>query len=678
METTNNPELQSWMSSQNDYARVVLSKIPGRNALLQRIQTLSNAGTSVYQVVRGGTYYFYLRQEPGAEIAKLYVRSGLKGPERLLVDPSTLNQDGNHRAIDWFIPSPDGRYVAYGVSIGGSEESALKIVDTTTGRRLPENIDRANYGVTAWLPSSKGFFYIRLQNLPKGASDTDKYAKSQVFEHVIGNAPDGREDVAVFGYRVSAAVPVDDTVEVASLVASPVSSFVYGTVQKNVANEFSLYVAPLNALKGALTPWRKVADETDDVTQADIHGDDIYLLTHKDASNYKVLRTSLSHPDFGHADVVVPVGRAVIKKIAVANDALYVQENEGGIGRVLRIPFEGSPKPEPVQLPYDGAIQEFVGKPDLPGILLKMSSWTKPQLWYHYDPKIGSIVDTGLRAPSPVDYSAITSTETEAQSADGAMIPLSVIHRRDIKLDGTNPTLLNGYGAYGVSQDPAFDPTRLAWLERGGIIAVAHIRGGGEYGEGWHAGGQKLTKQNTIADFIACAECLIAHGYTSPAKLAAEGGSAGGITVGGALTQRPDLFAAILDESGMSDMLRFETTPNGPSNTPEFGTVADPDGFEGLLEMSPIYHIIGGTPYPAVLLTTGVNDPRVAPWQMAKMAARLLAATSGTRPILLRVNSDAGHGSGNATKSEGNLELADQWTFLLWQFGVDGFQPFHS
>jgi prolyl oligopeptidase len=273
-----------------------------------------------------------------------------------------------------------------------------------------------------------------------------------------------------------------------------------------------------------------------------------------------------------------------------------------------------------------------------------------------------------------VDFSAITSEEVKAKSADGTMVPLSIIHRKDMRMDGSNPTWLEGYGSYGITLDPGFRPTWLAFLERGGVFAVAHVRGGGEYGEDWHNAGRQLTKQHTIDDFIACAEYLIEHKYTSPQKLAGEGTSAGGITIGGAITQRPDLFAAALDRVGDSDSLRSELMESGPANIPEFGTVKEPDGFKGLYAMDAYQHVKPNTPYPAVLLTTGVNDPRVAPWQAAKMTARLQASTSSGKPILLRVDYDAGHGLGS-TKSQRDSELADEVAFLFWQFGVPDFQP---
>jgi prolyl oligopeptidase len=332
----------------------------------------------------------------------------------------------------------------------------------------------------------------------------------------------------------------------------------------------------------------------------------------------------------------------------------------------------GSGKVEAVRLPFEGAIQSLFVNPTDEGAWLELTSWIKSPLWYALKAD-SKIEDTGLVPPSPVDFSDIVSEEIKAKSADGTMVPLSIIHKRGIAMDGSNPTWLEGYGAYGITIDPGFRATWLAFLEKGGIYAISHVRGGGEYGEDWHTGGQKLTKQHTIDDFIAAAQYLIENKYTSSAKLLGEGTSAGGITIGGAITQRPDLFAAAFVRVGDSDSMRSELMASGPANIPEFGTVKDPDGFKGLFAMDAYQHVKPNA-YPAVLLTTGANDPRVAPWQAAKMTARLQASTTSGKPVLLRVDYDAGHGMGS-TKTQRDVELADELAFLLWQTGVAGFQP---
>jgi len=326
-----------------------------------------------------------------------------------------------------------------------------------------------------------------------------------------------------------------------------------------------------------------------------------------------------------------------------------------------------------VQLPFEGAIGAFFADPRELGVIIETQSWVRPPMYLQVaDDR--STTDLQLVPKPNFDYSQLESIEVKAPAADGTLIPLSIVYKHGLAKDGAHPTLLRGYGSYGITLDPTFAPRFIPWLERGGIWATAHVRGGGEYGEDWHNAGRKLTKQNTIGDMIACAEYLVKEKYTSPARLVAEGGSAGGITVGGALTQRPELFAAILDDVGDSDALRMENSPGGPANIPEFGSVKTEEGFKGLYVMDAYVHVKDGTPYPAVMLTTGVNDPRVDPWEAAKMTARLQAATSSGKPILLRVDFDAGHGFGSG-KAQTNALLADEFSFALWQFGDPEFQP---
>jgi len=672
LENTSDTEVVSWMKSQNDYTREQLAQIPGRDKLLDRIKSLDNAGAVVASLQVWGGHYFYLKTEPGSDNRKLYVRDTVAAPERLLVDPEKLTtSDGKHFSIDYFQPSVDGKYVAYGLSPGGSEDSVLHILVTATGEALPDVIDRAQFGQPTWLPGNKSFFFTRTQKLSPSDPPTAKYQKLRVYVHTLGNDPE--KDQQVFGYEFSPNVKVTED-DFPVLIYSPAApKAMVGLVIHGVKNEKDVYVAPFNANPTAKTSWMKVADDAEDITGLDFHGDDLFLLSHKDASRFKVFRTSLSKPDLAKATLAVPPGEAVIVGVAAAADGLYIQDLDGGIGKLRRLSY-GSGKVEPIKLPFDGAIQSLVTNPTEPGAWLELVGWTKPPLWYSLDAKSGKLEDTHIVPPSPVDFSDIVSEEVKAKSADGNMVPLSIVHRRDIKMDGSSPAWLEGYGAYGITYDPTFRPTWLAFLEHGGLFAVAHVRGGGEYGEDWHNGGRKLTKQHTIDDFIAGAQYLIENKYTSAAKLAGEGTSAGGVTIGGALTQRPDLFAAALIRVGDSDSLRSELMASGPANIPEFGTVKEPDGFKGLYAMDAYQHVKPDTAYPAVLLTTGANDPRVAPWQAAKMTARLQASTNSNKPVLLRVDYDAGHGLGS-TKSQRDVELADEVSFLLWQFGAPDFQP---
>jgi prolyl oligopeptidase len=672
LENTSDPEVVAWMKAQNDYTRAVLARIPGRDELLARIKSLDNAGNTVSGLQVWGGHYFYYKTEPASDNRKLFTRDTLSSPERLLVDPEKMTTaDGKHYSIDYFQPSLDGVYVAYGISRGGSEESVLHVLQSATGKVLADSIDRAEFASPSWLPDGKSFFYARAQKLTADAPPTAKYQKLKVYRHTLGGDPD--TEPLVFGFGANPTVNVNEN-DFTTVQFSPgAPGFMLGLVIHGVQRELDVYAVPFDANAGPNTAWKKVADQSDEVTGLDVHGGEIYLLSHKNASRFKVLRTSLSAPDLTHAVVVVPASEVVVTGISAAGDALYVQDLDGGIGRLRRLPY-GNGSIQPVNLPFYGAIQSLVTNPRESGAWLELTSWTKSPLWYSLDAKTDKLTDTALVAPSPIDYSQYESEEVKAKSADGTMVPLSIIHKRGLVLDGSHPAWLAGYGAYGINYDPYFDPTMPVFLEHGGVFAVAHVRGGGEYGEDWHLAGQKLTKQHTIDDFIAGGEYLIEHKYTSAAHLAGEGTSAGGITIGGAITQHPEMFGAALIRVGDSDSLRSETMASGPANIPEFGTVTEPDGFKALFAMDAYQHVKANTAYPAVLLTTGANDPRVAPWQAAKMTARLQASTSSGKPILLRVEYDAGHGIGS-TKSQRDAEFADDVAFLFWQLGVAGYTP---
>ena len=676
MENESDPAVKFWFKGQADYTNSILSRLPGRAALLARIAALDNADVAIQDVQVAEGRYFYRKAAPGDVNSKLYVREGLNGSQRMLLDPQALTAGSAHYSIDYFAPSPDGKLVAVGVSPGGSEASTMRLLKTADGSEVGERIDRTDYAAVSWA-DGRSFFYSRLQQLGPNDSPIGKYQKSVTFRHMVGDSPD--KDVPVFGFGLAPDIPfaLDDVPEV---IAIPGSSYVFGIVAKGVQNENAVFYAPRKAVKGAATPWRRLADFSDDVVAIDengapaglaTHGDDVYLLTHKDAPRYKIVRTSLKNPDLAHADVVVPAADVVIRTMGQAKDALYVQGLDGGLGHVRRIPWGGSQ--ENVSLPFQGSAS-LLTDPRRDGALLALKSWTRPPSYYRYDPAHATLTDTGLAPPSVADFSGITSSEVAAVSADGTSIPLSLVYKKGLRLDGTHPTLLEGYGSYGITIEPSYSPTALAWLERGGVLAFAHVRGGGEYGEDWHLGGKLLTKNHTWEDFIACGQYLVDNGYTLPTQLGGSGTSAGGITVGRALTERPGLFAAILDRVGSSNPLRAEFTPNGPGNVPEFGTVTDPDGFKALYAMDAYQHVRDGVKYPAVLLTTGINDPRVASWAPAKMAARLQAASTSGKPVLLRVDYDAGHGI-SSTKPQQDADEADEWSFLLWQFGESDFQP---
>jgi prolyl oligopeptidase len=662
-------DLQAYLKANNDRTRAILDSMPGRAALAARLQALSETSNVSSGVVAKHGAYFYEKLPPGANSTKLYVRSGIGGAERALVDPDQLS--GPRQAISYFAVSNSGARVAYGLSAGGSENAVVHVVDIAGGKTLPDASDRADFGVTAWSDDDKAFFYLRRQEVAAGAPPVAKYLNVRTYRHVLGEPSSA--DVPVFGAGVNPNVSIPPT-SFASLSVSPETPFLAGILINGVDPFATVYIAPKSALANPATiPWKLVIRPEDKVANAVIHGSTVYALTAKDAPRFKIVKFDIVTGSIAQATAVVPAGSRVIDGIANASDALYVLSREDGLGRITRVGYDGVNRDVP--LPVNGSISGLATEYDRPGFLAQLTSWTATPLWYTYDAKANAVVDTKLDPPSPVDFSAIVSDEVKVPAADGTLIPLSIVHRRDMKLDGSNPTLLYAYGSYGISSNPSFSASRMAWFEKGGVFAVAHVRGGGEYGEEWHLAGKDANKVRTVSDFIDCAKWMEAKGYTSPAKLGARGGSAGGITMGGAITIAPQLFAAVLDEIPVSDQLRIETTPNGPPNLPEFGSVKTEAGFKNLYATSAVQHVVKGAKYPAVMLTTGINDPRVDPWQAAKMAASLQYATASGKPILLRVDYEGGHGLIGGGRSQAVALGADEYAFLLWQFGDRAFQP---
>lgn len=662
------PEVRKWIDGQATYAAGVLAGISGRDALLKRIVELDAGAPYRISVVRrwaNGDLH-YLKRMASENLDKLYFRDGKSGAERLLVDPERFaSAGGGHASLSFCSASNDGRYVAYGIAAAGSEQTVLHVLDVAAGRDLAETIDRmeSDYTPPMWLGDGSGFVYSRRRKLPEGAPATEVYKNSRAFVHRLGTDPE--KDGLIFG---AGGTPMADT-DFPSVVITPGSKYAIGKVKHGDANELTLYAAPVKSLGESITVWRKICDVSDEVSDFAMHGDDVYLLTASAAPRYKVVRTSLENPDFAKAQIVVPAGAVVMQDVMAARDGLYVSMLDGGLNKLARLPYGGGTL-EPIDAPAGAAsIFPVAANAETDGVLVASASWTRGGALYAFDPATKSLRDTGLRPRGKFDdVEGYESEEVQVTSHDGVRVPLSILHRRGLVMDGSHPTLVNGYGGYGMVMSAHFNPTNLAWLERGGVLAYAHVRGGGEFGKEWHLAGQRATKPNTWKDFIACCEYLVQKRYTSPAKLAGQGGSAGGILIGRAVTERPDLFAAALMNVGCLDLLRMETTTNGVPNIPEFGTVKTREGFEGLLAMSAYHHVVDGTKYPAVLLTHGINDPRVEPWMSAKMTARLQAATASGRPVLLRVDYDAGHGIGS-TKEQHQRLLADEWAFLLWQMG---------
>lgn len=679
MESTDKTVLNSWMQAQAGYTQSVLGAAPGRQALFARIRQLNQGGGSNVRVpVTAGGRIFYRLQSAGELVAKVYVRDGAYGSPRVLVDPARFAGEAGHAEVGFIEPSKDGKYLAYSIATGGGEVGSLRVVEVGSGKDVDVDIDRmwgSPYSAVSWRDDNRSFFYMRFPKLGPGQSPDQAQQGSRVYLHVLGRNASGEGDVAVFGYGVAPGIKLSPA-DFSAVVVAPGSGFAIAEVSTVDVNFDGLYVAPLRSIAGAATPWHKLADVDDQIVYTDsgpaLHGNELYLVTGKDAPHYKLLRVDMRRPDLKRAELVLPDNGRVIEDIAAASDALYVQQLDGGRSRLLRIPYRRGAIEE-VALPPALAIRNLSASPAAAGAWLSLRSWIQSPGIFRVNPDARVATDMHWIEPSTADFSGVEAREVNVTSYDGTSVPLSLILKKGAALDGAHPTILNSYGAYGLygTQKPYFEPTWLAWIERGGIIAYAHPRGGGEYGEPWHQSGMKKNKLNTVFDTIACAEYLVDQRYTSPKALALYGDSAGGIAFG-AITWRPELFAAAIDHAGVTDTLRFETTVEGPLNVPEFGSVKTLEGFQALYAMSPYTRVRDGTAYPAVLLETGINDPRVDSWVVGKMAARLQAATASGKPVLLNVDFDNGHGDGTAEQIE--EQEAVEWTFLLWQFGDPDFR----
>lgn len=670
------PIVQRFFRQQNAYTSAVLARIPARQHVFKLIKYLDNQSVNVDSVNRVGDRYFFEELKPGEPTARVYVRSAAGGTPRLLINPDRLvRKAGEHQIIDFFAPSNDGRYVAFGASSNGSENDVTHVVRVADGKMLRDTITRTRFGVTGWDLAGKSFFYNRLPKLPPNAPPIETQLRPVVYRHVVGTNPD--TDRAVFGVGVNPGIPMVPT-DVGEVAATPGSPYLIAAIGHGVRNEITLYVEKLADLYAGRAAWRKLVDVDDGVVGLSVQDRQLYLLTHKRAPNFKIVSIDIAHPNMARAKLVVPQSaRTVIEGLGIARDGLYVQERNGGLSHVVRVSVSNDGRPlgqTTIPMPYSGYVVSITTDPRVDGVTFGVGAWTHTLLYYTTRPDL-SIYDTKLKPPYPLSTDDYESIEVSARSADGTMVPLSIIEHKNLVRDGSHPTYLEGYGAYGLTITPGLDPMRLVWLEHDGVYAICHPRGGGWNGEAWHRAGMLATKQHTVQDFIACAHYLIDNDYTTPARLAGEGTSAGGITIGDAIVQEPRLFAAALDIDGVVNALRAEFEPDGPPNIPEFGSVKTRSGFKALYAMDAYEHIKNGTPYPAVFINTGMNDVRVSPAEEAKFAARLQAASSSGKPVLLRVNYSEGHGLIDATRKQTEQLITDEYSFLLWQLGDPKFQP---
>lgn len=644
-----------YLKGQNDHTRAILDALPDRERLLKRIQALTGEAVATSRVERAGGKLFFQQRPLGADNFKLFVREA--SGDRVLVDPTKLGGATGHMSLDWWAASPSGEYVVYGLSADGSEDSVLHILQVADGRDLPEHIANTEGAQPQWTNDGRGFFYNQLT----GKVDTpERYLDSQARYHRLGSDPSS--DPILMKRGLDSAVAYDK-IQSPAIVTFPGSPHAILALS-DVRPESRLYIAPAADAAAGKAHWVPIAGFEDEVTGVEVDGDTVFLLANRGAPRGRILKVSAAKPAIAGAAEVVPQGPLVIERIDRAKDAFYLRIMDGGISRLRRLSRDG--RVNDIALPFDGTIGAVAASPSEDGLLISLTGWlTATGVWSVGAD--GKLVDTDLTPKPPINVSRYEAKRLYATAKDGVKIPYTLIYRKGLKLDGQTPAWISAYGSYGSTPyTPSFAGKTLALVDAGFIVGYANVRGGGEYGREWHKAGQLKNKANTWRDLIAVCEDLCAKKYSAPQRLAIGGRSAGGITVGRAMTERPDLFAAVIDGVGWSNPIRYVAEQNGYGEEPEWGAIANPDGYEALKLIDSFHAVRDGVKYPAVLLTTGVKDPRVAPFHVAKMTARLQAASRSGKPILLRVDYDAGHGIGS-TRAQQDREAADTYAFLLWQ-----------
>jgi prolyl oligopeptidase len=663
LEDADDPAVRAWNDAQNRYTRAYFDQTPFRDQLYGRLRRLHVEASSDYFALRpcAGRLFAIKRQPPQDQPLLVLLDSpDERESERVVLDPNALDPSGA-TTIDFYEPSPDGRLVAVSLSRNGSEDGTLYIYDVATGQALGDAVSRVTYptggGSVAWNADATGLYYTRYPHAGE-RSPEDLNFYQQVYFHALGAPSD--TDTYVLGADFPRIAEIE-------LEASEDGRYLLATVANGDGGEFAHY------LRGPSGDWTQIARFEDQVKQALLGRDDaLYLRSHKGAPNGQVLCVPLATPDLARARVVAAERQEAIQGFTPTDTRLYVNELVGGPSQIRVYDLGGA---EQGLLPIEPVAA--VGKVVHLGgdtVLFRSNSFVRPPAWYRFDPDEEEPARTALFVSSPADFRDVEVQRAYATSRDGTRVPLSILRRKGVALDGNNPTILYGYGGYEISISPFFDPGLSLWLEQGGVFAAANLRGGGEYGEAWHLAGNLTRKQTVFDDFLACAEHLIAAGYTNPGRLAILGRSNGGLLMGAALTQRPDLFRAVVSFVGLYDMLRVELDPNGAFNVTEFGTVADLEQFRALYAYSPYHRVADGAAYPAVLFVTGENDGRVNPAHSRKMTARLQAASRSARPVLLRTSASSGHGLGTGL-NERIVEETDMYAFLFDQLGMRYSEP---
>ncbi|HVW21766.1 MAG TPA: prolyl oligopeptidase family serine peptidase [Opitutaceae bacterium] len=672
LEDGKDPAVRAWSDAQNAYARGILDALPHRAQIRARVTQILSAQTVAYGALdfEGGRL-FALKRQPPKQQPFLVVMDSPERPEaaRVLVDPNAMSASGGVE-IDWFVPSHDGRLVAVSLSQGGSEAGDVHVFDVATGKEAYEVIPHAQNGTAggslAWEPDDKAFFYTRY---PRGGErpPEDHEFYMQVYRHVLGTPTEAD------AYELGKDFPKIAEIQ----VKSTPEGVVLASFQKGDGGEFQHYVRTLDGKWTQLDTYADAVVLAEIGPSADGRSTPIYLVSRRDAPRGRLLRLTVDNARAGarlaDAREVVPQGADTIVcdyegdvgSVLATARRLYLTYETGGPSELRVFDLGGRPRPAPRQFAVGSVDSVVATGPASDDVLFLATSYIDCPAWFSY--RGGATARLPISQESPVDFSDCEVVRESARSKDGTAVPVNIIRRKGLALDGSHPCIITGYGGYGINSSPYFSAARRAYIEQGVVFAEANIRGGGEFGEAWHRAGNLTRKQNVFDDFAAAAQHMIDAGYTSHARLALTGGSNGGLLMGAVLTQHPRLAKCVVSHVGIYDMLRVELSPNGAFNITEFGTVKDPEQFQALYAYSPYHHVVDGVKYPDVLFLTGANDPRVDPMQSRKMTARLQAAGAN---CLLRTSANSGHGIGSSL-SERIEEQVDVDAYFFAELGVD-------
>lgn len=672
LEDVQAPATRAWYEAQHAFTRQRLDALPGLARLRADIDALDRTRTASVRNLRVTQkgQWFYLKRGAGENVFKLYRRANGQAPEQLFFDPESGSTPGAIYAINNFSVAPDARHIALVVAKNDAELGELRVYRVAT-RKLVFDPIPAIWGenVAGW---SRDGRHVRIAQGADAATPGGRaFGRMRILERPLAG---GAQRVLV-GWNAPGSAEVRER-DWPSVDGQSSPRYTVLMTYEGVAGDGRASFVDSRALQRdpARAPWRPLFGADAGAQEASVWHNMLYVRTYKDASRFRIVRYDLRRPDVAPVEMV-PQQAGVIDGVAVAADGIYYTVRTGAAADLFFLPHGAKPdRARKVALPIIGSVYFYGADADVFGVIVSAEGWTRERRAYRV---LGTQVsETDLIAPSgaPVGQDWVAE-ETTCPSHDGVRVPMSLIHRRGLAKDGRNPVHLRGYGGYGIAEAAFFEPRNDAWLQRGGVIAIVDPRGGGAYGQDWYQAGVGPRKSNTWKDMIACAQALIDRGYTSAAKLAIDGRSMGGVAAGRAVTERPDLFGAAVVQVGFTDTLRLiEATNNGPNHELEMGSLKDAEQVKQLLAMSTYHHVRDGERYPAMLFTAGLNDLRTAPWQAFKTFARLSAATSSGRPMLLRVEGEGGHGV-SATAQQRNAELADRWAFLLWTLGHADFQP---